>query len=29
MKRIRVNAYEVGLVFKDGAYKRMITTGTY
>lgn len=29
MKKIKVNAYQVALVFKDGAYKRMLTTGEY
>lgn len=29
MKRIKVNAYQVGLVFKNDEYKRMLTTGTY
>ncbi|MBO9200124.1 MULTISPECIES: slipin family protein [Niastella] len=29
MKTIRVNAYEVGLVFKQGAYKRMLKEGKY
>lgn len=29
MKRIRVNAGKIGLVFKKGDYKRVITTGTH
>ena len=29
MRKIRVNAYEIGLVFKNGAYKRMLKEGTY
>ena len=29
MKKVRVNAYEIGLVFKNGAYKRMLKEGTY
>lgn len=29
MKKIKVNAYEIGLVFKNGAYKRMLKEGTY
>jgi SPFH domain / Band 7 family len=29
MKRIRVNAYQVALVFKRGAYKRMLKEGSY
>ena len=27
MKRVRINAYQVGLVFRKGAYKRMLTEG--
>lgn len=29
MKRVKVNAYQKALVFKNGAYKRMLTEGTY
>src|SRR5262245_31113046 len=29
MKKVKVNAYQVGLVFKDGVYERMLTTGKY
>ena len=29
MKHVKVNAYQVGLVFKDGAYKKMLMTGKY
>jgi hypothetical protein len=29
MKRVKLNAYQVGLVFKDGAYRRLLVTGTY
>lgn len=29
MKRIRINAYQVALVFKDGVYKKMLTEGVY
>ena len=29
MEKVRVNAYEIGLVFKNGAYKRMLKEGTY
>ncbi|MCG2613957.1 slipin family protein [Terrimonas sp. NA20] len=29
MKRVKVNAYQVGLVFKDGGYQRMLLTGKY
>ncbi|RYF79412.1 MAG: slipin family protein, partial [Chitinophagaceae bacterium] len=29
MKRVKVNAYQVGLVFKDDVYKRMLDEGTY
>lgn len=29
MKRIRVNAYTIGMVFKNGVYKRMLKAGTY
>ena len=29
MKWIRVNAYTVGLVFRNGVYKRMLKEGTY
>jgi len=29
MKKVKVNAYQVGLVFKDEVYMRMLTTGKY
>ena len=29
MKRVEVNAYQVGLVFKKNVYKRMLTEGVY
>jgi regulator of protease activity HflC (stomatin/prohibitin superfamily) len=29
MKRIRINAYQAGLVFKRGTYKRMLTEGSH
>jgi len=29
MRKVKVNAYEIGLVFKNGAYKRMLKEGTY
>lgn len=29
MKRIKLNEWQTGLVFKNGAYKRCLTTGTY
>ncbi len=29
MKQVKINAYQVGLVFKDGAYKKMLLTGKY
>jgi hypothetical protein len=29
MKRVKINAYQVGLVFKDGGYRRMLLTGKY
>ena len=29
MKKVKVNAYQVGLVFKDGVYLRMLTAGKY
>lgn len=29
MKNVKVNAYQVGLVFKNGEYKRMLTAGSY
>lgn len=29
MKHVKVNAYQVGLVFKDGVYQRMLTAGKY
>src|SRR5687768_3409805 len=29
MKKIKVNAYQVGLVFKNGEYQRMLMAGTY
>lgn len=29
MKQVKINAYHVGLVFKDGAYVKMLTAGKY
>jgi hypothetical protein len=29
MKRVRINAYQIGLIFKNGVYKRMLTEGRY
>ena len=29
MKKVTVNEYQIGLVFKKGVYQRMITAGTY
>ena len=29
MKKVKVNAYQVGLVFKNGEYKKMLMTGKY
>lgn len=29
MKRVTINAYQVGLVFKNGVYKRMLAEGSY
>lgn len=29
MKRIKINAYQVGLVFKNKAYDHVLLTGTY
>lgn len=29
MKRIKITAYEIGLVFKNGVYKRMLKEGVY
>jgi hypothetical protein len=29
MKRVKLNAYQVGLVFKNGAYQRMLKEGVY
>lgn len=29
MKRVKINAYQTGLVFKDGVYQRMLTEGNY
>ncbi len=29
MKRIKINAYQVGLVFKDGVYKKILLEGVY
>jgi hypothetical protein len=29
MKKVKLNAWQVGLVFKNGAYQRMLMTGTY
>ncbi len=29
MKKVKINAYQVGLVFKNEAYEKMLLTGTY
>jgi hypothetical protein len=29
MKKVKVNAYQAGLVFKNGEYKRLLLSGTY
>lgn len=29
MKRVRINAYQVGLVFENGVYQRLLTEGSY
>jgi SPFH domain / Band 7 family len=29
MKNVKINAYQVGLVFKNGAYKKMLAEGNY
>ena len=29
MKKVKVNAYEVGLVFRKGALENILTAGTY
>jgi len=29
MRNVKINAYQVGLVFKNGTYKRMLLTGNY
>ena len=29
MKKVKLNVYQVGLVFKNGEYKRLLTAGTY
>jgi hypothetical protein len=29
MKRVKANAYQIGLVFKDGVYQRMLKEGNY
>ncbi|MGE9310543.1 slipin family protein [Niabella sp. CJ426] len=29
MKRVKINAYQVGLVFKNGVYDRLLTEGNY
>ncbi len=29
MRKVKVNAYEIGLVFKNGAYQRMLKEGAY
>ncbi len=29
MKKVKVNAYQVGLVFKNGEYQRLLMAGTY
>jgi hypothetical protein len=29
MKQVKINAYQIALVFKNGVYKRMLTEGNY
>ena len=29
MKKVKINAYQIGLVFKNGAYKKMLKEGNY
>ena len=29
MKKVKLNAYQVGLVFKNGEYQKMLLAGTY
>lgn len=29
MRKVKINAYQVGLVFKDGAYEKVLLTGNY
>ena len=29
MKKVKVNAYQIGLVFKNGEYQRLLIEGTY
>jgi hypothetical protein len=29
MKQVKINAYQIGLVFKEGVYKKMLTRGNY
>jgi hypothetical protein len=29
MKRVTINAYQTGLVFKNGVYQRILTDGKY
>ena len=29
MKKVKVNAYQAGLVFKNGEYKQLLLAGTY
>jgi hypothetical protein len=29
MERVKINAYQIGLVFKNGVYKKMLKEGNY
>ncbi len=29
MKRVKINTYQAGLVFKNGVYQRALTEGSY
>ena len=29
MKQVKINAYQIGLVFKNGVYKKMLKEGNY
>jgi len=29
MKQVKINAYQIALVFKNGEYKKMLTEGNY